>query len=348
VTGIVHLVGPVGVADPARPSGGNVYDVHLARALEAGGRDVVVHESTSDDLGRALDGLPDGATVVVDGIVGSAAPQALTVVRGRLKVVVVVHLPIGLSVAGSPARPEPEARALAAVDAVVCTSRWTRDWVHRAYDIPDGVLHVVRPGVEAAALAEPSTSGCRLLSVGAITPVKGHDVLVEALTRLGDRSWTWTLVGASVDAGHATGLWSKLYQVGLDARVTLAGALTGPALAAAYAGADLVVLPSRHETYGMVATEALARGVPVVASDVGGVREAIGTAAGGDVPGVLVPPDDVDALTDALRRWLDSAELRARLRSLAAERRGTLAGWDRTAAGMLDVVAGLGEAGRLG
>jgi glycosyltransferase involved in cell wall biosynthesis len=335
----VHLVGPVGLSDPARPSGGNVYDLRLAAALRTRGRDVAVHETTVDGLGGLLDGLPDGATAVVDGLVGSAAPDALAGARDRLGLVMLVHLPIGLAVAGSTPQREAESRAIAAVDAVVCTSRWTRDWLAEAYDVPADRLHVVVPGAEKSPLAEGSLAGDRLLSVGAITPVKGHDVLVDALSSLTDVRWTWSLVGASVDAEHATRLWKALWEAGLDDRVTLAGALTGADLAAAYANADLLVLPSRHETYGIVASEALARGVPVLAADVGGVREALCGSHPGAVPGLLVPSEDPAALAAALREWLSDADLRARLRHTAAERRSALEGWDVAAAAVEDVLA---------
>ena len=335
----MHLVGPVGLSDPARPSGGNVYDLRLAAALRTRGRDVAVHETTVDGLGGLLDGLPDGATAVVDGLVGSAAPDALARARDRLGLVMLVHLPIGLAVAGSTPQPEAESRAIAAVDAVVCTSRWTSDWLAEAYDVPADRLHVVVPGAEKSPLAEGSLPGDRLLSVGAITPVKGHDVLVDALSSLTDVRWTWSLVGASVDAEHATRLWKALWEAGLDDRVTLAGALTGADLAAAYANADLLVLPSRHETYGIVASEALARGVPVLAADVGGVREALCGSSSGAVPGLLVPGEDPAALAAALREWLSNDDLRTRLRHAAAERRSALEGWDVAAAAVEDVLA---------
>jgi glycosyltransferase involved in cell wall biosynthesis len=335
----VHLVGPVGLSDPARPSGGNVYDLRLAAALRTRGRDVAVHETTVDGLGGLLDGLPDGATAVVDGLVGSAAPDALAGARDRLGLVMLVHLPIGLAVAGSTPQREAESRAIAAVDAVVCTSRWTRDWLAEAYDVSADRLHVVVPAAEKSPLAEGSLAGDRLLSVGAITPVKGHDVLVDALSSLTDVRWTWSLVGASVDAEHATRLWKALWEAGLDDRVTLAGALTGADLAAAYANADLLVLPSRHETYGIVASEALARGVPVLAADVGGVREALCGSSPGAVPGLLVPGEDPAALAAALREWLSNDDLRARLRHAAAVRRSALEGWDVAAAAVEDVLA---------
>ena len=104
-----------------------------------------------------------------------------------------------------------------------------------------------------------------------------------------------------------------------------AGARIGGELCAAYAAADLLVLPSRAETYGMVVTEALARGVPVIAADVGGVREALGHAEDGTRPGLLVPPDDFVALGEALRSWLDDEVLRARLRRAATTAAGDVA-----------------------
>jgi glycosyltransferase involved in cell wall biosynthesis len=100
----------------------------------------------------------------------------------------------------------------------------------------------------------------------------------------------------------------------------------------------VLVLPSRAETYGMVVTEALARGLPVVAADVGGVPEALGHGADGVRTGLLVPPDDAAALGDALRAWLENAELRRRLRRAARERRESLTDWSTTSSAVADVL----------
>jgi glycosyltransferase involved in cell wall biosynthesis len=88
----------------------------------------------------------------------------------------------------------------------------------------------------------------------------------------------------------------------------------------------------------MVVTEALARGLPVLAADVGGVTEALGHGDDGTRPGLLVPPRDPAALGAALRRWLCEAELRERLRRAARERRATLRNWEETAAEVAGVL----------
>jgi glycosyltransferase involved in cell wall biosynthesis len=193
---------------------------------------------------------------------------------------------------------------------------------------------VAPPGVDPAPLAAGSESGSRLLCVAAVTPRKGQDVLAEALKTLDDLAFQCVLVGA-LDRAPA-------YVAGVRAaagdRVQFAGTRTGAALDATYAEADLLVLPSRAEPYGMVVTEALARGLPVVGTRVDGVPEALGAAPDGTVPGVLVPPGDAYALAAALRAWLTDPDLRRRWRAAARERRDTLRGWDVTTERLIEVL----------
>jgi glycosyltransferase involved in cell wall biosynthesis len=99
----------------------------------------------------------------------------------------------------------------------------------------------------------------------------------------------------------------------------LAGPLTDEDLNQTFNRTDLLVLPSRRETFGMVVTEALVRGVPVLTTNVDALPYTLGRDTN-KTPGLLVPPDDVPALTDALRRWLSDAELRDRLREAARAR----------------------------
>jgi glycosyltransferase involved in cell wall biosynthesis len=172
--------------------------------------------------------------------------------------------------------------------------------------------------------------------VAAVTRGKGHDVLLGGLATVADLSWRCACVGSLDRApAFADHVQRRALAVGLRDRVHFAGPRTGAALDSAYAAADLLVLASHGETYGMVVTEALARGVPVLAADVGGVPEALGQG------GLLVPPGDPAAFGAALRSWLEDADLRARLRLAARERRETLRGWDETAS---DVAHALMEA----
>jgi glycosyltransferase involved in cell wall biosynthesis len=197
--------------------------------------------------------------------------------------------------------------------------------------------------VEVADPVPGSDAGGELLCVASVRPAKGHDVLLGALTALTDLDWRCTLVGPlDLDPDFVDELHKTAAEAGIADRIVFAGPLAHDELRTAYAGADLLVLPSRAESYGMVVTEALARALPVIASGVGGVPEALGHGDDGSTPGVLVRPGDPDALAAALRRWLEDPRRRRRLRRSAGLRRLTLPTWSRTTA---QVVAAL-EAAR--
>lgn len=353
MTAVLHVVVPAGVDDPRRPSGGNTYDLRVVAALARAGTPVGRHDVAGawpwpgpDGEARfaaALAALPDGATVVVDGLVGCAAPDVVTTHAARLRLALLVHLPLadetGLAPQDAATLRVRERRAVRAAAAVVATSRATAARVEAVHGLAPGTVGVAAPGVDPAAVTTPSDDGHRLLCVASVTPRKGQDVLLDALAGV-DRPWRLVLAGPQ-DPQFAAGLRGVVAGRGWEQRVTLAGPLAGAGLAAAYAAADLLVLPSRSEPYGMVVTEALARAVPVVACDVDGVPEALGAAPDGARPGLLVRPGDPAALGAALAAWLGDGALRDRLRRAAAGRRTTLTGWDRTAD---DLRAALGPA----
>jgi glycosyltransferase involved in cell wall biosynthesis len=325
----VEVVLPNDIDDPALPSGGNAYDRRVCSGLTALGWSVREHAvpgawptpSAGERAGLAavLAGLADGAVVLVDGLVAAAVPELLAPQAARLRLVVLVHMPL---------RGAAEAAALRAAVAVITTSEWTRARLVGWYGLERVVAAV--PGVDAAPQAVGTDAGTRLLCVAAVSAHKGHDVLVAALARCTDLPWTLRCVGSVTrDPAFVAALRARIAAAGLTDRVTLAGARVGADLAAAYAEADLLVLPSRGETYGMVITEALARGIPAIATAVGGLPESLGHAPDGTVPGILIDPP---ALAAAVRTWLTSPDLRERLRAAARARRPTLTGWDTTAA----------------
>ncbi len=332
MTSPLWAVLPGGIDDPAAPSGGNLYDRRVLDLLAA---DRSVHEiavhggwpapagTARAALDTALAGIPDRSVVLLDGLVAGGVPEVLEPHAGRLRLLILVHLPLGdetgLSRSDAAELSARERRALHLASAVVATSEAAARRIAGLHGLT-GVA-VAAPGVDPAPPAAPGPAGRRLLCVAAVTPRKGHDVLVAALEEhLAGLDWTCTCVGALIRPVRHAG-----------DRIRFTGPRTGDDLARSYADADLLVLPSRAETYGMVVTEALARGLPVVATDVGGVPEALGAAPDGTRPGRLVPPDDPAALAAALRDWLTDPALRTRWRAAALARRDTLPRWPRTA-----------------
>jgi glycosyltransferase involved in cell wall biosynthesis len=332
----LHVVLPNDIDDVSAPSGGNRYDREICNALVTLGWSVCEHAARGAwpepdaaelaALGDTLAGLPPGAAVLVDGLVASAAAEVVTAHAERLRLVVLVHMPFGDTDAA--ARPA-EQRALRAAAGVIATSDWTKRRLAVLYGLSTDRLHVATPGVDEAPLATGSgAGGGSLLCVAVVGRHKGHDVLVDALAKVADLPWSCVCAGSlDRDPGFVRQLAARIRALGLEDRLRLAGPLGGGELAAAYAAADLLVHPSRGETYGMVAVEALARGIPVLATTAKGLPDAVGSAPGGEVPGLLVPPGDPAALAKALRRWLSDGQLRKRLRTAALGRRDTLTGW---------------------
>ena len=331
---------PNDIDDPATPSGGNAYDRRVCRGLAAAGWAVREHAVPGGwpwptpveraCLAGVLATVKDNDLVLIDGLVASAVPEVLVPEAARLRLAVLMHMPLA---------DDAERAALGAAVAIVTTSEWTRRRLLDLYALPAARITVATPGVDPAAVTVASDSGGRLLCVAAITPQKGHDVLVDALARLSDGRWACALIGSLTrDPAFVARIEAEIARPGLAGRVRLVGPCTGTDLADAYAVADLMVLASRGETYGMVLTEALARAVPVLVTDVGGVREALGP---GEPPGLLVPPEDPAALAGALRAWLGDAALRDRLRRTAARRRTTLPTWAETAEQVSAALAGV-------
>jgi glycosyltransferase involved in cell wall biosynthesis len=353
-TGRVHVIVPEGFDDPGRPTGGNTYDRRVCAGLAEAGWDVLVttvaaawpapDPGARADLARIVSAVPDGATVLIDGLIASPAAAQLLPHTGRVRLTVLLHMPLATAPGTHfDAGAERSERAvLRAATGVVATSEWTRQQVLSRYTVPARQVHVARPGTDRVAAPARPVRG-HLICVGVLSHHKGQDLLVEALAGLPERDWHCLLIGPlDRDPGFVGQLQARITGLGYGHRVRLTGVLTGAALSHAYTTADLLVAPSRSETYGMTVTEALAHGLPVIAAAAGGLPEALGFTADGTRPGQLIPAGDPAALAAALGDWLGDERHRGRLRAAARERRSALGGWDRTAQEIASALTGRG------
>jgi glycosyltransferase involved in cell wall biosynthesis len=337
----VHCVLPGDIDDPLHPSGGNIYDRRILDGLTSMGWHVREHAipgdwpqpstATQSTLESLVVSLPDEAVVLVDGLVASAAAPVLMANAERVRLVPLIHLP-----ASTPA----EGELLRASAAILATSEWTARQLVDDHGLAEVAVHVATPGVEPAPVAAGSADGgSALLCVGAVAPHKGQDVLISACERLPGHVFTCDIVGPlDHDPSFVESL--RIRAKPFAPRLRFVGPRTGASLETTYDEADLLVVPSRVETYGMVVTEALARGIPVLATTAGGLPSTLGDPVEDEsLPGMLVVPGDADALAGALRHWLTDPALRQRLRDSALTRRATLTDWSHTAAAVAPVLA---------
>jgi glycosyltransferase involved in cell wall biosynthesis len=249
----------------------------------------------------------------------------------RLAIVALVHHPLaeetGLTPAAAAALRASETRALQSARLVIVTSPATARLLP-AYGVPAERIVVVEPGTEPAPPARGSSGpDVALLCVATLIPRKGHDVLIRALGQVQALPWRLTCVG-STDIHPATTdtVRRMIAEAGLHDRVTLTGSRDRDELSALYDTADVVVMPTYYEGYGMAVAEALARGLPVVATPTGGIPDLVGPDAG-----ILVPAGDDVALAAALRSVIEDATLRARLAEGARRARLRLPTWHAAA-----------------
>ncbi|WP_217208132.1 glycosyltransferase family 4 protein [Streptomyces sp. AC550_RSS872] len=352
----VHFVMPGGVDDLTVPSGGNAYDRRVSLDLPGFGWQVHKHAvagswprpdaAARTELARTLREFPDGTVVLLDGLVACGVPEVIVPEAERLQLAVLVHLPLGDETGLDPAvAAELDARertVLRAVPAVIATSDWAVRRLVSHHGLAPERVHVAAPGADIAPLASGTDGVSRLLCVAAVTPRKGQHRLVEALATVTDLPWSCVCVGGlNQDPEYVAALRSLIAEHGLQDRLVLAGPQAGAELDASYNSADLMVFTSYAETYGMAVTEALARGIPVLATDVGGVPEAVGRAPDGGVPGILVPPENPAAIAAELRGWFGEADVRRRLKAAARGRRAALNGWAGTARSLAAVLGRL-------
>ena len=322
------------------PTGGYAYDREVLARLAAHGVAAFglslpggfpfPDAATLQRSAALLAGVPREAVLVIDGLAFGAMPEAL--VAGLPNpIIALVHHPLahedGLSEAAKARLLASERVALAHAKAVIVTSATTAAALVAEYGVPEAAITVAEPGTARAARAASAGDPPHIVAVGSLTPRKGHDVLIEALAQVADLAWRASIAGtADRDSTVPADLARRIAAHGLEGRISLLGALDRSALDALYADADLFALASRYEGYGMVFAEAMARGLPIVASGRGAVPQTVPAAAG-----IEVEPDDAPAFAAALRRMLSVKATRRRFAEGAFAHANALPTWDDTA-----------------
>ncbi len=295
-------------------------------------------------MNRLLTSLADGSLVVLDGLAMSALPDVVADHAGRLRIVALVHHPLA-DETGLPDRTRDwlfrvERRALAAVAGVITTSRHTAERL-LDYSVPMQRIRVVEPGSDPITMGSApiniSGSTINLLCVAHLSPRKAQHHLVEALSGLLHLPWQCTLAGSMVrDETYGQQIRDLVKSQGLEKRITLAGELDDDGLARAYESADIFVLPSVYEGYGMVIDEALAAGLPVITTDGGAL------ASTGKRPGIRqYPAGDTAQLRTCLEEWLSDPQQLSRAAQAAVTEAKNLRHWSIAATEFLDALESL-------
>jgi glycosyltransferase involved in cell wall biosynthesis len=319
-------------------SGGYGYDRRIIAELRRLGRDVTLlplgdgfprPSSAQKTIAQErLLATPTDHPLVIDGLAFGMLPEAAALLHAERPVVALVHHPLALETGLTPHEAtlllDSERAALASARRIVATSRATADLLAARFDVPSGHIDVIVPGTDRGSFATGSDGApLRLLSVGAIVPRKGFDILVEALARLANLPWRLTIVGDRTrDLQAVARLDAAIAHHCLEDRIESMGAVSSGRLAALYAGANLFVLASHFEGYGMAYAEAIAHGLPVVGTTGGAIPQTVPPSAG-----ILVPPGDIEALAQALRELIENDVRRRALAAGARAQAGALPSW---------------------
>jgi glycogen(starch) synthase len=213
-----------------------------------------------------------------------------------------------------------EARSVERSDLVIVPS--SRHWevLARRYGVERREVVAVPFGIDVEQVGALSRraaregTACRLLYVGRLSRRKGFDLLMGSLGAVCEQSAadvSLTILGEDVGHGAASA-WrahSLALPPSIRSRVRYLGAVSDADRDAAYRGSDVLVAPSRYESFGLMYVEAMAHGLPVVGCRVGGVADVVDDG----VTGLLVDPDDPEALTAAVVRLVNEPSLRRRM-----------------------------------
>jgi glycosyltransferase involved in cell wall biosynthesis len=336
--------------DIALPTGGYRYDREVLARLAAHGvaaRHLQLEGSyptpSTHDLTRTkaqLAACPPRDILLIDGLaLGAMQPAMIADLPHH--VIALVHHPLGLEAGLSDEQATSlllnEKAVLACVRHVIVTSPATKRILLNDFGLADRKITIAEPGTARAPRARGVGKPMQILAVGAVSTRKAYDQLVTALAALPDLDWRLTIAGSlTLQADTTAALRDTVDRSGVSERIVLTGALDDSHLAALYAKADLFAMSSLFEGYGMALTEALARGLPIVASSGGAAADTLPELAA-----IKVQPGDITGLTAALRRVMSDDAMRRRMGDAAWAAAALLPSWDDTAREIADVIKAL-------
>lgn len=336
--------------DVRSPTGGYEYDRRVMALLPSFGVDIrhvelpssFPHPSADDlmETQRLLGSTPRGATLLIDGLAFGAIPETMIRSLDR-RIVALVHHPLGFETGLSEREAENlkdlEAAALSRAEKIIVTSEATLGALERDFKVARTKITVAEPGTDPAPRATGTGMPVQLLAVGAVSPRKGFDLLIEALATLKREDWRLTIAGATDrHPNYHEKLVSLAERKGLSDRIVFAGKVVPATLDRLYDSADLFIMSSHYEGYGMALAEALMRGLPLVCTTTGAASFMVPDAAA-----LKVPPGNAVALSAALARTIADKKLRKRMADAAWEAGRQLPTWHETARRVAAVILGL-------
>ena len=324
------------------PTGGYRYDREIISEMRAQGHTVELLSLTGDypfpsdqqkhDAFNMLSELPDAEVAVVDGLAGGALPEFMKALSEKIPVVALVHHPLCLETGLDEGKAEllkrSEAKGLEVVARIITSSQETANTVEKLFGFPGLKIDAVEPGVDRGGLSMPDDGqSIRLLCVGSVIARKGHEDLLKALASLNELDWQLDCIGnIEFDPGLYHKLQDFIVEHSLQGRVTFHGSVDEEEISRFYHRANVFVLPSYYEGYGMVYAEAIVRGIPVIATTAGAIPKTVPRDCG-----LLVEPGDVLALKTALESMIIDKEKRAEIRQACIDNEPFFPSWNSSA-----------------
>jgi glycosyltransferase involved in cell wall biosynthesis len=333
--------------DLTTPTGGYTYDRRVVGELRAMGWDIDVIDigdhfprptwEQCAEAQKLLEAAPATSPMIIDGLAFGTMPKSAAALARTHKLIALVHHPLaletGLSQADAAAFRVSECAALAMTRHVITNSTFTANALTADYEVAPQNITIAEPGTDRTDWSVGSASDTiQLLTVGAVVPRKGYDLLVAALADLTDLPWRLDIVGDTTRSPQTVArVQTAIDEAGLGERILLTGALPDDALAQAYKFADVFVLASHLEGYGMAAAGAIAHGMPLVATRGGALVDTVAQS------GMLVAPN-VAELSAALRKAISDPETREQLRAAARASAQRLPTWRNTAEKFVEAI----------